>query len=30
VLTLEAPHGGEPAMHMLADLFAAAKSDVAA
>jgi hypothetical protein len=30
VLTLEAPAGGEPAMHLLADLFAAAKSEVAA
>ena len=30
VLTLEAPDGGEPAMHMLADLFAAAKPEIAA
>jgi hypothetical protein len=30
VLTLEAPAGGEPAMHMLVDLFAAANSEAAA
>jgi hypothetical protein len=30
VLTLEAPDRGEAAMNMLADLFAAAKSEVAA
>ena len=29
VLTPAAPKGGEPAMHMLAELFAAAKPDVA-
>jgi hypothetical protein len=28
VLTLQTPNGGEPAMHMLVDLFAAADSDV--
>jgi hypothetical protein len=27
VVTLEAPEGGEPAMHLLADLFAAATSE---